>query len=109
MNTILLQAAPAQGGGLTQMLFFIPMIAIFYFFMIRPQMKKQKEQKKLIESIGKGDKIVTLGGIQAKIIEVAETSFLIESEGTKLRINKSAVSMEATIALTAPKKEEAKK
>ena len=109
------QAAPAAATGgdmqssLMSMLPLVLMFVVLYFVMIRPQMKKQKEQKKLIESIGKGDKIVTLGGIQAKIIEVAESSFLIESEGTKLRINKSAISMEATQALTAPKKEEAKK
>lgn len=108
MNFTLLQAA-GKSGGWEQMIFFIPMIAIFYFFMIRPQMKKQKDQKKLVESITKGDKIVTLGGIQAKVTEVSDTYLIIESEGTKLRINKSAVSMEATQALYPAKKDEAKK
>lgn len=107
MNFTLLQAA-AKGGGWEQLIFFVPMIAIFYFFMIRPQMKKQKEQKKLVDSIAKGDKIVTLGGIQAKVSEVNETYLIIESEGTKLRINRSAVSMEATVALNPAKKEETK-
>jgi preprotein translocase subunit YajC len=107
MNFTLLQAA-ATGGGWEQLIFFVPMIAIFYFFMIRPQMKKQKEQKKLVDSIAKGDKIVTLGGIQAKVTEVNETYLIIESEGTKLRINRSAVSMEATVALNPVKKEETK-
>ncbi|MEI7977452.1 MAG: preprotein translocase subunit YajC [Bacteroidota bacterium] len=107
MNFTLLQAA-AKGGGWEQLIFFVPMIAIFYFFMIRPQMKKQKEQKKLVDSIAKGDKIVTLGGIQAKVTEVNETYLIIESEGTKLRINRSAVSMEATVALNPVKKEETK-
>jgi preprotein translocase subunit YajC len=107
MNFTLLQAA-AKGGGWEQLILFVPMIAIFYFFMIRPQMKKQKEQKKLVDSIAKGDKIVTLGGIQAKVTEVNETYLIIESEGTKLRINRSAVSMEATVALNPVKKEETK-
>jgi preprotein translocase subunit YajC len=105
MNITLLQAAQ-NGQGWQQLLFIVPMIAIFYFFMIRPQMKKQKEQKKLVESIAKGDKIVTLGGIQAKVVEVGETHLVIESEGTKLRINKSAVSMEATQALATPAKKD---
>jgi preprotein translocase subunit YajC len=107
MNFILLQA-PANGGGWSQLIFFVPMIAIFYFFMIRPQMKKQKDQKKLIDSIAKGDKIVTLGGIQAKVVEVHEAYLIIESEGTRLRINKSAVSLEATQVLNPAKKEETK-
>jgi preprotein translocase subunit YajC len=108
MNLTLLQAA-AKSGGWEQMIFFVPMIAIFYFFMIRPQMKKQKDQKKLIESIEKGSKIVTLGGIQAKVVEVHDAHLIIESEGTRLRINKSAVSLEATQALNPVKKEETKK
>jgi len=108
MNLTLLQAA-TQGGGWQQLVFFVPMIAIFYFFMIRPQMKKQKDQKKLIESIEKGAKIVTLGGIQAKVIEVNDNYLIIESEGTKLRIGKSAVSLEATQALNPVKKDETKK
>jgi len=107
MNFTLLQA-PANGGGWSQLIFFVPMIAIFYFFMIRPQMKKQKDQKKLIDSIAKGDKIVTLGGIQAKVVEVHEVYLIIESEGTRLRINKSAVSLEATQVLNPAKKEETK-
>jgi preprotein translocase subunit YajC len=107
MNFTLLQA-PANGGGWSQLIFFVPMIAIFYFFMIRPQMKKQKDQKKLIDSIAKGDKIVTLGGIQAKVVEVHEAYLIIESEGTRLRINKSAVSLEATQVLNPTKKEETK-
>jgi preprotein translocase subunit YajC len=108
MNFTLLQAAAANGGGWSQLIFFVPMIAIFYFFMIRPQMKKQKDQKKLIDSIAKGDKIVTLGGIQAKVVEVHEAYLIIESEGTRLRINKSAVSLEATQVLNPAKKEETK-
>ncbi len=108
MNFTLLQAAAANGGGWSQLIFFVPMIAIFYFFMIRPQMKKQKDQKKLIDSIAKGDKIVTLGGIQAKVTEVNDNYLIIESEGTKLRINKSAVSLEATQAVNPAKKEETK-
>ena len=75
------------------------MIAVFYFFMIRPQMKKQKELKKFREGLKAGDKIVTIGGIHGKILEIADSTVLIQSEGTKLRIEKSAVSsaMEDTL------------
>ncbi len=81
---------------------FLPIVLIvvvFYFFMIRPQMKKQKEQVKFKEAIQKGDKIVTIGGIHGKITEIQDKTFTIEVEnGVKLKIEKSAVSLESTIA-----------
>jgi preprotein translocase subunit YajC len=69
----------------------VVMIVIFYFFMIRPNMKKQKEAKKFREGIKNGDKVVTIGGIHGKVLEVSETTVLIQSEGSKLRIEKSAI------------------
>jgi preprotein translocase subunit YajC len=64
--------------------------------MIRPQMKKNKDIRKFRENIKKGDKIITIGGIHGKIIEVGETTFTIEVEGqTRLKIEKSAVAMNA--------------
>lgn len=81
------------------MVMIILMIGVFYFFMIRPQMKKQKELKKFREGLKAGDKIVTIGGIHGKILEISENTVLIQSEGTKLRIEKAAVSsaMEDTL------------
>ena len=67
-------------------------LAIFYLFMIRPQMKKQKELKKFREGLQSGDKIVTIGGIHGKILEVADTTLLIGTESGKLRVDKTAVS-----------------
>ncbi len=67
-------------------------LVIFYFFMIRPQMKKQKELKKFREELQSGDKIVTIGGIHGKILEVADTTLLIGTESGKLRVDKTAVS-----------------
>ena len=67
------------------------MIFVFYFFMIRPQTKKQKELKKFRESLKPGDKIVTIGGIHGKILEIAESTVLIQSDSSKLRIEKSAI------------------
>ncbi len=75
------------------------MVLVFYFFMIRPQMKKQKELKKFREGLKAGDKIVSIGGIHGKILEVSDSTVLVQSEGTKLRLEKSAVSqaMEDTL------------
>jgi preprotein translocase subunit YajC len=80
------------GSGANQLVMIILMIAVFYFFMIRPQMKKQKELKKFREGLKTGDKIVTIGGIHGKILEIADTTVLIQSEGSKIRVEKSAVS-----------------
>ena len=81
------------------MIMIVLMIGVFYFFMIRPQMKKQKELKKFREGLKPGDKIVTIGGIHGKILEISDATVLIQSEGTKLRLEKSAVSsaMEDTL------------
>lgn len=73
------------------LIMIVLMIGVFYFFMIRPQMKKQKELKKFRENLAQGDKIVTIGGIHGKILEVTDSTVLIQTEGTKLRLDKSAV------------------
>jgi preprotein translocase subunit YajC len=94
MNAFFLMAPPAgqSGGGATQILMLVMIFGVFYFFMIRPQMKKAKEAKKFREALSKGDKIITIGGIHGKITEVQESTFLIETEGGgRLRIEKSAV------------------
>ena len=86
-------------GGVNQLVMIVLMIGVFYFFMIRPQMKKQKELKKFREGLKAGDKVVTIGGIHGKILEISDATVLIQSEGTKLRLEKSAVSsaMEDTL------------
>ena len=86
------------------MLMMVMIMVVFYFFMIYPQMKKNKEQKKFRENISKGDKIITIGGVHGKIVETADTTFIIESEGTRMKIDRTAVSMEASRALNAPPK-----
>ena len=77
---------------MNQLIMLVMILVIFYFFMIRPQMKKQKELKKFREGLQAGDKIVTIGGIHGKILEVADTTLLIGTEGGKMRIDKTAVS-----------------
>ena len=87
------------GQGMSSILMLGLMVLVFYFFMIRPQMKKQKELKKFREGLKVGDKIVSIGGIHGKILEVSDSTVLVQSEGTKLRLEKSAVSqaMEDTL------------
>lgn len=107
MKSILLMASGAQGTGnaIGQFIPLILIIVVFYFFMIRPQMKKAKDQKKFRENIAKGDKIVTIGGIHGKIVEVQEKTFIIEVEGGhKLKIEKSAVSMDSSTLIGADQK-----
>lgn len=98
MITTLLQAAPG-GGGLMSFLPMILIIVVFYFFMIRPQMKKQKDHKKYIEELSVNSKIVTTAGIHGRIVEVSETTFLVDvGSGVKIRFDKSAVALDASRA-----------
>ena len=102
-------AAPAAGGDvMSSIKSFLPLVLIvvvFYFFMIRPQMKKQKEAKKFMAEIKKGDKIVTIGGIHGKIAEINDTTFIIEVEGgNKLKISKTALSVDNTVGINAETK-----
>ena len=100
-STVLLQAA--GGSNYMNIGFLVAIMVVFYFFMIRPQVKKAKDHKKLVEGLGNGDKIVTTAGIHGKIVGSNDTTFLIEVEGgTKIRFDKSAVSLEATKAATTP-------
>ena len=86
--SIFLQAA--TGSGMSSILMMVALIAIFYFFMIRPQTKRQKEIRKFRESLTTGDKIVTAGGLFGK--EVKSDSFIIEiAENTRVRIAKDSV------------------
>ena len=86
--SIFLQAA--TGSGMSSILMMVALIAIFYFFMIRPQTKRQKEIRKFRESLT--DKIVTAGGLFGKIKEVKSDSFIIEiAENTRVRIAKDSV------------------
>ena len=92
-------------GQLGQFIPLILIIVVFYFFMIRPQLKKAKDQKKFRENIKIGDKVVTIGGIHAKISEVQETTFIITVEGgVKLKIEKNAVSMDSSSMIGAENK-----
>ena len=84
---------PPQGAlGLLQ---FIPIVLIFvlmYFMMIRPQLKRQKEHRQMVDKLARGDEIVTSGGIAGRIEEVGETFLTVEiAEGTKVKLQKGAI------------------
>ena len=87
-------------GGSPQASFLIPLLLmgiVFYFFMIRPQMKKAKDEKQFKESIKKGDKVVTIGGVHGKVLDVNEKTFMMEIDNNvKVKIEKSGISAEAT-------------
>ena len=104
-NTLLMSGAQGGGNPIGQFIPLILIIVVFYFFMIRPQLKKSKQQKKFRETIGKGDKVVTIGGIHGKITEVQDKTFIIEVEGgNKLKIEKAAVSMDSSNMIGADQK-----
>ena len=86
-----LAVPPAGNSGASSIIMIVVMIVIFYLFMIRPNMKKQKEAKKFRENLMPGQKVVTIGGIHGKILEISETTVLIQSEGSKLRLEMSAI------------------
>ncbi len=108
MHNILLMNPAPGANPLTSFLPLILIMVVFYFFMIYPQMKKTKAQKKFRETLDKGTKVVTIGGIHGKITDVNDNYFIIETEGTKLRVDRTSISMEASQAMNAPVKEEKK-
>ncbi|MDR2509089.1 MAG: preprotein translocase subunit YajC [Spirochaetaceae bacterium] len=99
--SFLLAAPPAAGaegggggfaGGIASFLPFVLIIGIFYFLIIRPQNKKQKETQKMLENLKKGDKVVTIGGIHGTISSVKEKSVVVRvDDNTKLEFTRSAI------------------
>lgn len=85
---------------MSQLVMMVLIVGIMYLFMIRPQMKKQKELKKFRENLAQGDKVVTIGGIHGKILEITDTTVLLNCEGTKIRFEKAAVSQTVAENLT---------
>jgi preprotein translocase subunit YajC len=94
---ILLQAPQGEQSMMPMLLMMGGMFVIMYFFMIRPQMKKAKEAKKFQDGISVGDKIVTVGGIHGKVVEVDETAVIGLDQG-RMRIEKAALSADRTVS-----------
>ena len=93
--------APKEGENpLVSLLPLVLIIVVFYFFMIRPQMKKQKELRTFREAVKNGDKVMTIGGIHGKVVEVSDQTVIIEVEGkNRLKVEKSALVTDASAML----------
>lgn len=108
---LILMAPPAEGdasgaSSFMSIAFFVLFFLILYFFMIRPQSKKAKEQKAFLNEIKVGDKVVTIGGVHGKILKVDEDTYLLEIDtNTKVRIEKSVISLDFTKAMMARKQQ----
>ena len=99
---LLLAPTPGNNGNsfVTQVLPLVLIVVVFYFFMIRPQLKKTKDAKKYRDELKKGDKVITIGGLHGKIVEVNDKTFVIEVEnGGRIKIEKAAVSLEFSATL----------
>ena len=106
LSIILFQEAGAQQGNpYSSLIFFGAIILIFYFFMIRPQMKKQKELKSYRSGLAKGDKVITSGGIYGKIAEVKDTTILVEiAPDIRIKVDKGSIVRNAQDAAEEQKK-----
>lgn len=94
----------AMGNGFFTLIFILLLILIFYFFMIRPQQKKQKQIEEYRSKLSKGDKIITIGGLHGKIVDVQEKVFVIEiADGVRISIEKAAVAVDENEAKNASK------
>ncbi|MFD2920616.1 preprotein translocase subunit YajC [Terrimonas rubra] len=112
MSIFFLQAKPSGPlGGYETIVFMLMMVVVFWLFFIRPQSKRAKNQKKFIEDLQKGDKIVTIAGIHGVINKINEDGTLsIEvSPGSYLKIEKSALSLDWTAQVNKPAADAAKK
>ena len=92
LQTILLQEPTPGAGGFSSIFLMVAIFAIFYFFMIRPQMKRQKEIKKFREALQTGDKVITSGGIHGKIKELKDDYVMLEiASNVIVKIDKGSV------------------
>ncbi len=102
MNELSMIIATAQGGNQQQnpmmsLLFLVLIIVIFYWFMIKPQVKRQKELKNYRSSLKKGDRVITTGGIYGKINDVKENAVIIEiADNIRIKVDKSAIVKDAS-------------
>jgi preprotein translocase subunit YajC len=95
-NILLMAPADGGGAGKEQLITLVLVVGIFFAFMVLPQIRRNKKLKNFREALKKGDKVVTIGGIHGKILEVRTNTFVIDTEGGgKLTLEKSAVSMDS--------------
>lgn len=109
-NTGNASSASSMAGMLSTFLPMIAIFAIFYFFLIRPQNKKQKETEKMIAALKKGDKVVTIGGIHGVISSTKEKTVVVKvDDNTKIEFNRTAIATVVTDKPADVKEEKAKK
>ena len=110
LENLLLQAGGTSGGGMLNFVFLGAMILIFWLFLIRPQSKKQKEQKNFASELKKGDKVVTSSGILGVINKIEDDDIVHLEVGTKMyiKVTKNAISKELTDAVYAAKDQDKK-
>ena len=93
INNAWAQGASQPGGGASGLIMFVILIAVFYFILIRPQMKQAKTHKKMVESLAKGDEVVTSGGVLGRISEIGDSFMLLEvAKDVQIKVQKHAVS-----------------
>ncbi len=104
LNAILQATSTSSSSSWVQIAFFGLFFLILYFFMIRPQSKKAKDQKAFLNEIKVGDKVVTISGVHGKILKVDDDTYLLEVDtNVKVRIEKSVISLDYTKAMLARK------
>jgi preprotein translocase subunit YajC len=94
MIALILPIAQAQppGGGLSFLFPLLAIFVVFYFFMIRPQARREKERQAMIEAVKKGDRVITAGGIHGTVLQVDDGSMLVQvDQNVKLRFEKNAI------------------
>lgn len=97
------------GGGMTTIIMLIAMIAIFYFLMIRPENKRKKEAEEMRSSMKVGDEIVTIGGINGKVVQIKDDKFVIETGADQVRIEFAKWALSSNTTATQRAQDEAKK
>jgi len=86
------QSGQPQGGGIESMLLIVLMFGVLYFLMIRPQMKRAKEHKAMIEALQKGDEVISAGGILGRVSKINESYVTLEvAQGVEMQLQRSAV------------------
>lgn len=95
-----------DNSGIMNIVFLVVIFVIFYFFMVRPQNKKRKELQNLRDNLKKGDNVVTIGGIHGKVVDVKETTVVINIDAnTKIKVDKSSISLDSSTKLTEENKQ----
>lgn len=103
MNKIFFLQVPEvdDNSGILNIAFLVIIFVIFYFFMVRPQNKKRKELQNMRDTLKKGDSVVTIGGIHGKVAEVKDSTIVLSiDQNVKIKVDKSAVSMDESTKLT---------